>query len=225
MPDRRAHADQRRTTNQPFTLSQSTWYGRSCAYVYSGSRFRVTWRRPSGRRIVPKTPVRPAILRGTEAAERTISGGHARAHAPVQWTRKSRWLRSQAHGETAPLLSLWLSDAFRPSAAAMSSPALGGLRWVTAPSANTLAFAIRGPIARADLPGLCDRVCALLRRSSASVAVCDVRGVGVDAVTVDALARLQLAARRHRCEVRLRNAPPELLELVAFMGLTDVLPE
>ena len=31
------------------------------------------------------------------------------------------------------------------------------------------AFAIGGPIARADLPGLCDRVCALLRESGATV--------------------------------------------------------
>ena len=40
-----------------------------------------------------------------------------------------------------------------------------------------------------------------------------------DAVTVDALARLQLAARRLSCRLVLRNASPELLELVAFMGL------
>ena len=46
-----------------------------------------------------------------------------------------------------------------------------------------------------------------------------------DAVTVDALARLQLAARRHGFLVRLRHASAELLELVAFMGLADVLPE
>jgi ABC-type transporter Mla MlaB component len=89
----------------------------------------------------------------------------------------------------------------------------------------TIVFAIDGPIARADLPGLCDRVCALLQRSGPEVALCDVRGVDVDAVTVDALARLQLAARRHGCTVRLRNASSELLELVAFMGLRDVLPE
>jgi hypothetical protein len=44
-------------------------------------------------------------------------------------------------------------------------------------------------------------------------------------VTVDALARLQLGARRHGCQVRLRNASTELLELVAFMGLENVLPE
>jgi len=53
----------------------------------------------------------------------------------------------------------------------------------------------------------------------------DVRGVDPNAVTVDALARLQLAARRLSCRLLLRNASPELLELVAFMGLADVLRE
>jgi ABC-type transporter Mla MlaB component len=96
---------------------------------------------------------------------------------------------------------------------------------MASPPQHTIAFAIEGPIARDDLPGLCDRVCALLERSSAGVALCDVGGVDVDAVTVDALARLQLAARRHGCQVRLRHASTELLELVAFMGLSDVLAD
>ncbi len=89
----------------------------------------------------------------------------------------------------------------------------------------TVAFAVGGPIASADLPGLCERVCALFETSGANVALCDVSGVEPDAVTVDALARLQLAARRYGCQVRLRNASDELLELVAFMGLHDVLPD
>ncbi len=88
---------------------------------------------------------------------------------------------------------------------------------------ETTVFAIRGPLERDDLPGLCDRVCALLTRTGAAIALCDVRGVEPDAVTVDALARLQLAARRYGCQVRLRGASPELRELVALMGLTDVL--
>jgi ABC-type transporter Mla MlaB component len=90
---------------------------------------------------------------------------------------------------------------------------------------QTVAFAIGGPIARDDLPGLCGRVCALLAESEADVALCDVSGVDPDAVTVDALARLQLAARRTGCRVRLRNASSELRDLVAFMGLSDVLPD
>jgi ABC-type transporter Mla MlaB component len=88
-----------------------------------------------------------------------------------------------------------------------------------------VAFAIHGPIARDDLPGLCDRVCALLEGSEADVVHCDVASVDSDAVTVEALARLQLAARRRGCQVRLRHASSELLELVDFMGLKNVLPE
>jgi ABC-type transporter Mla MlaB component len=89
---------------------------------------------------------------------------------------------------------------------------------------RTIRFAVTGPIAREDLPGLCDRVCALLGASDADIALCEVRGVEPDAVTIDALARLQLAAQRYGCRVRLQGASPELLELVAFLGLADVLP-
>ena len=90
---------------------------------------------------------------------------------------------------------------------------------------QTIAFAVRGPIERADLPGLCDRVCALFARTAPAIAFCDVSDVPADAVTVDALARLQLAACRCACRVRLRNASPELRSLVEFMGLEDVLPD
>ena len=57
-----------------------------------------------------------------------------------------------------------------------------------------------------------------------TVVFCDVRGVTADARIVDVLARLQLVARRHHCQVRLRGASKELRELVVFMGLRDVLP-
>jgi ABC-type transporter Mla MlaB component len=89
---------------------------------------------------------------------------------------------------------------------------------------TTVAFAVRGPIARSDLDGLSDRVCAILRASRAEVAFCDVAGLEPDAVTVEALARLQLGARRLGCQVRLQQASSDLLQLVALMGLSDVLP-
>jgi ABC-type transporter Mla MlaB component len=96
---------------------------------------------------------------------------------------------------------------------------------MAAPAPEAISFAITGPIAREDLPGLCARVCALFERSSARVALCDVTGVDVDAVTIEALARLQLAAQRRGCRVCLLHASQELHELVAFMGLEDVLAE
>jgi len=92
-------------------------------------------------------------------------------------------------------------------------------------TAHTFTFAVRGPIAREDLPGLCERVCALFARHAPGLVHCDVETVAADAVTVDALARLQLAARRYGCRVRLRHASSELRELVEFLGLADVLPD
>ncbi len=90
----------------------------------------------------------------------------------------------------------------------------------------TIHFRIYAPLARADLPGLSARVCRLLAITHPALAYCDVSGFErPDAVTVDALARLQLAARRRGCQVRLLNASPALRELTALMGLTDVLPE
>jgi ABC-type transporter Mla MlaB component len=91
------------------------------------------------------------------------------------------------------------------------------------PAPESLAFEIYGPIARDDLPGLCARVCALLGESRVELVHADVAGIEPDAVTVDALARLQLAAKGYGCRVRLVNATPALRELVAFMGLADVL--
>ena len=96
---------------------------------------------------------------------------------------------------------------------------------MTASAPQTIAFAIWGPIARDDLPGWTDRVCGLLRGSGAAVALCDVTGVEPVAVAVDALARLQLAAGRLGCTVRLRNASAGLRDLVALMGLRDVLTD
>lgn len=91
---------------------------------------------------------------------------------------------------------------------------------------GTVTLLVRGPLARSDLAGLYERVCKLLRGSGSAVTVyCELQDVGADAVTVDALARLQLAARRHGSRLRLRNASQELLGLLALMGLQDVLPD
>ena len=56
-----------------------------------------------------------------------------------------------------------------------------------------------------------------------STFVCDVGSVAPDATTIDALARLQLTSRRRGLELRLRHASGELTELLAFMGLAEVL--
>jgi ABC-type transporter Mla MlaB component len=81
-------------------------------------------------------------------------------------------------------------------------------------------FALGGPVARADIPGLCDILRTLLEDSDAEVVDCEMDTlVRPDAVTVEALARLQLTAVRRGSRIRLRNPSPELCELIDFMGL------
>ena len=55
--------------------------------------------------------------------------------------------------------------------------------------------------------------------------VVDARSLPADLGTVDALARLQRAARGYGCHVRLRGASRELHELIGFMGLENVLTD
>ena len=57
--------------------------------------------------------------------------------------------------------------------------------------------------------------------------VCDLSALGgADVETIDLLARLQLAARRHGRTLRFlhASASPALSELIAFVGLEAVLP-
>jgi ABC-type transporter Mla MlaB component len=85
---------------------------------------------------------------------------------------------------------------------------------------------IDGPIACSDVAVLCERVSVLLATGEVDSIVCDVGALArVDAVAVDALARLQLTARRLDCRIWLRGVSGELRELLAFVGLSEALPE
>ena len=84
-------------------------------------------------------------------------------------------------------------------------------------------LALRGGITPAQVPALCARVQELLDGGDAQVILCDVARVkDPDCTTVDALARMQLTARRLGCQLRLRGASEELHELLALAGLCEV---
>lgn len=91
-------------------------------------------------------------------------------------------------------------------------------RWVTD-------LEISGPIMPTDVVGLCERVRTRLESCDAEVLVCDVAALAApDVGTLDALARLQLTARRLGRQIQLCHQSRELLELLALCGLGDVLP-
>ena len=72
---------------------------------------------------------------------------------------------------------------------------------------------------------MCERVRFLLQASHSDHVICDVGAVAnPDAGTVEALARMQLTARRLGGRLMLRNACGELRDLLTLSGLRDVLP-
>jgi hypothetical protein len=100
-----------------------------------------------------------------------------------------------------------------------------GVPLSTAPEPSTTVLVIGSPIAPSDVPELCERLRMLLVGAHADLVVCDVRAlVDPDTLTVEALARLQLTARRLGSEIRLSHAPPCLQDLLAFVGLSAVVP-
>lgn len=84
---------------------------------------------------------------------------------------------------------------------------------------------IGGPIVPADIPALCERARSLLERCDEDTVLCDVAQlVQPDAAALDALARLQLAAKRLGREIRLVHAAAELEHLLVFAGLRRTVP-
>jgi hypothetical protein len=93
------------------------------------------------------------------------------------------------------------------------------------PGSRSRVLVLDDHIAPADIPALCERVRTMLGGGEAGPIVCDVGAVvHPDAVTIDALARLQLTARHLGGSVRLGDACIELQRLLALVGLGDVLP-
>ncbi len=89
---------------------------------------------------------------------------------------------------------------------------------------GVIAFVIDGPIERTDIPGLCDRFRTVLPDAPPGRVVCQVGPLcSLDAVTVEALVRLKLVAKRLGRQFVLVEAADDLRDLVAFMGLRPVL--
>ena len=107
----------------------------------------------------------------------------------------------------------------------MSSALGGGPIYVDRASPRTIRLVVGPGLAPGDMRSLADRLVRQLRRDDVAEVLVDVSGVGCpDIGYVDALARLQLGARRRGSRVRLVRPCPRLLELLALVGLEEVLP-
>jgi anti-anti-sigma regulatory factor len=98
----------------------------------------------------------------------------------------------------------------------------GTTRPLSGPGAVDLV--VTGPIARGDIERLCEGAREAFEASDAHLVVLDLAAIGdADVVTIESLARLQLTVRRAGGWIRFCGAGRELHELVAMMGLTEIL--
>jgi hypothetical protein len=85
---------------------------------------------------------------------------------------------------------------------------------------------VDGSFEVAKLSALCEQVRVALEGADVDALICDVGGIVDPGLgTIDALARLQLIARRCGRRVRLQRACLELQGLLELAGLSEVLPE
>lgn len=93
------------------------------------------------------------------------------------------------------------------------------------PAGGPIEITFGDSIDRADIPGLCASARERMAADDAEIIICDVGSIlEPDAILVEALARLQLTARRLGRKMCLRNASHELLDLVWFVGLSESMP-
>jgi anti-anti-sigma regulatory factor len=81
-----------------------------------------------------------------------------------------------------------------------------------------------GPVDAATTVAWCARIRSTLEHGTTRVVVCDVGQIGGRAAgVIEALARMQLTARRSGGEIRFRHASPAVVELLELVGLAHVL--
>ncbi|MDT0443340.1 STAS domain-containing protein [Streptomyces johnsoniae] len=87
---------------------------------------------------------------------------------------------------------------------------------------RTEVFVVWGPVLRADVPGLCERLAAFVRDSGAREVIVDVGAVReADPVALEVVARVRLTASRLGCRVRLVNVGGGLQALLRWLGLGE----
>ena len=90
------------------------------------------------------------------------------------------------------------------------------------PAARTLTFALRGALAREELPALADGIGRRLQKEQPKTALLDVAGLDADAASLEALALIALQARRAGCRVRLHGCSSALRAMIELAGFGEL---
>ncbi len=89
-------------------------------------------------------------------------------------------------------------------------------------SPTTGMLVLASPCVHGDVARLVERLAAVILTCDAPTIACDAHDLPASLVSVEALARLQLAARRRDRRIRLDRVSPELQRLLELVGLAGV---
>ena len=93
------------------------------------------------------------------------------------------------------------------------------------PGPPSVVLVVDGPMTAGSVGSLCGTLHAVLQATGVDLVTCDVAGLAHPSTAdVEAVARLQLTARRMGRSIRLRHASGRLCELLDLFGLQDVVP-
>jgi len=88
---------------------------------------------------------------------------------------------------------------------------------------DALVLALGGAVGRGEIPAICACLREALERTPREIVLCDLAAlVRADVAVVEALVRLQFIARQSGGALRVRHAPAALSELLALLGLSEV---
>lgn len=90
---------------------------------------------------------------------------------------------------------------------------------------QTITVIVRPELERDDVHSLADDLVHQLSTGVVAEVLVDVSRIDTpDVVYLDALARLQLTARRHGSTIRVVDPCPDLVDLLGVAGLSDIIP-
>lgn len=107
-------------------------------------------------------------------------------------------------------------------AAPEESPATPASEARPPPEAGSVVMVIGRVITPGEIGALCRHLSTLLKHKDSRLVVCDVSALAIpDLTAVEAVARLQLTARRAGAQIRLVHVGARLRELLEMAGLCD----
>jgi hypothetical protein len=164
-------------------------------------------------------------LRSSSSTERrfAVAGGVGQA-APAVIFHRAAACGGGGVGQAASAVTL--RERIAPAGilvlrGAMSLPFEGGLPVMSL----VTHVAVLPTVRRADIPALCGSLSRQLRGRDCGVVICEVAQARPDMVTVEALVRLRLTARRHGWTLTVHGSGTPLTDLVALLGLTGALSQ